>query len=653
MIGTILDDSYRVESRIGEGTFGVVYLCTEIALNRPVAIKMITPSVVGTREGQRLLTEGRHLAALNHPNVVQIYRLGRFADAPYIVMEHLTGKTLRSVLSASRPPLPRGLEMMHQVASGLAAIHGKNLVHRDLSTNNIMVLDTGILKILDLGLARDITSLSTATAETFLAGTIPFISPEQVDGKPSQFASDIFAFGVMMYEVLTGSNPFEAEHYMSVLYNIVHRAPSPLESYVTDPPEGLAILLVQCLEKRPEDRPHSMQEVQDQLHHILSTADLDRSQPRGMAQPSEARLSAQRNPYLNRVMIKRKEDFFGREQELRRIYSRLNANPPGSVSIVGERKIGKSSLLNHVYMRSQREIFLEHPESMIMVFLDLQEQHGISLDGFVKVLLHMASFELRGRLDVGDCSSGLNGIKDLVQRLEKNGFRLAIMLDEFEVITRNPKFDLEFFSFLRFLANHYNVAYVTSSARDLQVLCHTKEISDSPFFNIFTTMRLSVFKEPEALELIRVPSERVGRPLEPYAKEILALSGLFPFLIQIACSHMMEHLEEVGTVREPDLREMSRTFYEEAKLHYRYMWDGFDGDHRNAITRVARRKGIPEALRHVLEDLKRRHYVAEGSNGDRLFSGPFAEFVLKEAREPGPRSLWERIRGRGHQGGLA
>jgi serine/threonine-protein kinase len=248
----------------------------------------------------------------------------------------------------------------------------------------------------------------------------------------------------------------------------------------------------------------------------------------------------------------------------------------------------------------------------------------------VKILLGMAGYELRGRLELSDCAPTLDGVKDLVQRLDRNGYRLAILLDEFEAITRNSNFNLEFFSFLRYLANHYNVAYLTSSARDLQVLCHTKEISDSPFFNIFSTLRLSVFRQKEAEDLIRVPSERVGRPLAPYAAQLIDMAGLFPFFLQIACSHALEYLEEAPPPDKLYIDEIRTRFLEEAMLHYRYIWEGFDVHERSAVLRVAKGKGVPEALQHVLEDLARRHYVVSSGTPPRLFASTFDEFVRKE-----------------------
>ncbi len=646
MIGTILDGEYRVDELLGQGAFGVVYKCEEVSLSRTVAIKMLNAGLADEKAMQQFLVEGRNLASLNHPNVVQIYRLGSYEGHPYIVMEFLVGKTLRALLREARPLLRDGLEMMRQVASGLVAVHSKGIVHRDLSSNNVVILESGRVKILDLGLAKEVQSLSTVSAESFLAGTIPYISPEQIEGLGVTPASDLFSLGVMMYQVVTGRNPFEAEHFMSVLYNIAHREAAPVESLVSGVPHELARLIEHCMEKRPQDRPASAVAVEEAIAAILSSATLDGVAETVAAPPTTSRRQSLPNPYLSRVMIKRREDFFGRGQEIKRIYARLNATPPGSVSIVGERKIGKSSLLNYIYMRRSREEFLDQPEKMVMVFLDLQEQNSMTLESFVRILLGMADYELRGRLQVADCENSLSGIKDLVQRLDRAGFCLAILLDEFEAITRNANFGLEFFSFLRYLANHYNVAYLTSSAKDLQILCHTKEISDSPFFNIFSTLRLGVLKEEEAEELIRVPSERLGLSLLPHKKEILAMTGCFPFFIQIACAHAIEYLDETGGKTIADFGEIRRRFYEEVKLHYSYIWESLDGDEQSAVLRVAKGRQIPVSLQHVLEELGRRHYVIQEGKSVRLFAATFDEFVRKMDDGSAHRSFLGKLFGR-------
>ncbi len=647
MIGRVVEEEYRVTEVIGEGAFGTVYRAEDLRLGRAVALKMLNKAAATEREIHRFLSEGRILASLSHPNVVQIFRLGECDGNPYIVMEYLEGRPLSEALRHERLPVRRGMETMRQIAGGLGAIHARGIVHRDLSTNNIILTASGAAKILDLGLARDTRDLPTVSGERNIVGTISYMAPEVVDGKAATSASDLFSFGIILYEVLAGRNPFQADHFMAALYNIVNRDPEPLENLVRGMYPPLYDLARQCLQKDPAARPPDAVCIEAVLQAALE-GPLPEGETAGAAPPParEARPTA-RNPYLNRVMIKGPENFFGRHQEIKRIFARLNTTPPGSISIVGDRRIGKSSLLNLIYSRRAREEHLQNPERLVMIFLDLQQEKWMSLPSFIRLLRGMVNVELRGRITVSDCTDDLEGIKEMVERLDRAGLHLAILLDEFETVTSNPSFDLEFFSFLRYLANHFNVAYLTSSARDLQILCHTKEISDSPFFNIFSTMRLGIFRRTDAEELIRVPSERVGRPLAPYTESIIGLAGLFPFYLQIACCHTLEYLDEVPNLSEPDFNEIGRRFFEEAKLHYRYIWDAMDSLERSTIVRLARGRGIPDSLCHVLDELNRRSFVAPDPGGrPKLFAESFAEFIRHEGTGREGGSLLSRIFGR-------
>ncbi|TMQ72162.1 MAG: hypothetical protein E6K80_03485, partial [Candidatus Eisenbacteria bacterium] len=443
LIGSIIDGSYRIERVLGEGGFGVVYAGTEIALKRPVAIKMLKPGPISDRELARFEAEGQNLATLNHPNVVHIYRLGTHDGRPYIVMEFVAGTTLRQMMRTERPPVRRIVEIMKQAACGLDAIHRMGIQHRDLSPNNIMVTESGVAKILDLGLSKMMTGDSSVETQRYLVGTLFYVSPEQIDGRGGSVRGEIFSFGVVLYEALTGVHPFRAEHHMSLLYNITQRDPEPMAIHFPECPEDLEVLVARCLRKRPDERPATMEEVERALGEILLSPTLGSTTHRPVPLASLPRATP-RNPYLNRMMIKHREDFFGRSQEIKRIYARLNASPPGSVSIVGDRKIGKSSLLNYLYARPNRQQYLEQADKTVMVFLDLQQEKNMSVESFVRTLLGIANFELRGRLDVSDCALNLDGIRDMVQRLDGAGYRITILLDEFEAVTTNPNFHLEF-----------------------------------------------------------------------------------------------------------------------------------------------------------------------------------------------------------------
>jgi serine/threonine-protein kinase len=153
------------------------------------------------------------------------------------------------------------LHILRQVASGLAAIHAIGLLHRDVSPNNIMVLDDDVAKVLDLGLAKNVDSTVSMDSHGAFVGTMAYVSPEQLDGGEPRFASEVFVFGVILYEALAGVHPFRAEHPMTLLNNIAQREPEPLASRLPDCPAPLADLVTRCLAKRPEDRPASIADV--------------------------------------------------------------------------------------------------------------------------------------------------------------------------------------------------------------------------------------------------------------------------------------------------------------------------------------------------------------------------------------------------------
>jgi AAA+ ATPase superfamily predicted ATPase len=197
-------------------------------------------------------------------------------------------------------------------------------------------------------------------------------------------------------------------------------------------------------------------------------------------------------------MIANPTEFFGREREVR-IYSRLDAPRPQSISIVGDRRIGKSSLLYHIYRVRNRKQYMTNHEEAIFVYLDFQQDLEFDVPRFIDFLFNMFSYESKSERDYTKKERTLDELKNVIQQLHDEGKRIVILMDEFEVITRNPRFEGQFFSLLRALANSYRVAYVTSSHEDLQKMCHNKDISDSPFFNIFSNLILRPFSRRKRL----------------------------------------------------------------------------------------------------------------------------------------------------------
>lgn len=341
---------------------------------------------------------------------------------------------------------------------------------------------------------------------------------------------------------------------------------------------------------------------------------------------SSAQNLTPRNPYLNRVAIKDPAQFFGRAREAAKIFSRIGASRPQSISVVGERRIGKSSLLYYINHPEVRARYLDSPESFVFVFIDLQQKRRLTLTEFFKELFTLVAKET-GDETVRKLEPGFDSVRTMLEDFRREGRKLVVLFDEFDAITANRAFDLEFYSFLRSIANNYDVAYVTSSARDLQELCHTQLIADSPFFNIFTNVFLRAFARKEAMELITRPSSEAGLPLSGYARRITETAGHFPYFLQIACSTYFDHLlENDGKL---DREEVESTFLDEAKGQFRFIWDHMNEGQRSAVRVFLAEGCVEKEQEHIYEDLKRAGYFIEDDRGPRIFSTLFSSVVSR------------------------
>ena len=333
------------------------------------------------------------------------------------------------------------------------------------------------------------------------------------------------------------------------------------------------------------------------------------------------------NPYLNRVMIRDVSGFYGRTSEFQRIYARFAAAArPQSISIVGERRIGKSSLLHYLYHPATRKKHLPEPHKYVFAFIDFQEEQLTSVDAFFQAIFDSVRQEYEIKFDLPE-KMDYQSFKTLVRQCDARGLRLIILIDEFDAVTSNPIFEADFFSFLRSMANKYNIAYAVTTARDLQTLCHSKEIATSPFFNIFSNLNLGVFKPEEARELICGPSAEAGFPLQPFVDNIVSLAGYFPFYLQIACSAYFEQMKEHDLSWDALHAEAKKQFLEEAEVHFKNTWENLDERERNVVHQIIAGKKLRESEQYLVTKLQRSGCVSNA--GDlRLFSDAFAEYII-------------------------
>ncbi len=272
---------YEILSPLGAGGMGEVYRARDTRLDRDVAIKILPANFSADPERlRRFDQEARAAGQLNHPNVLTVHDLGTHEGSPYLVTELIEGRTVRERLLAGPISVPDVVEFAAQIARGLAAAHEKGIAHRDLKPENLLVTGDGRLKILDFGLAKlslphpadcNITAaptIATATEPGVVMGTMNYMSPEQVRGRPADLRSDLFSFGTILHEMLTGRKAFQRETAAETMTSILRDEPAGLEAAGRKVPTALARLVRRCLEKAPEKRPSSARDLVVELEAI-------------------------------------------------------------------------------------------------------------------------------------------------------------------------------------------------------------------------------------------------------------------------------------------------------------------------------------------------------------------------------------------------
>jgi TolB-like protein/Tfp pilus assembly protein PilF/tRNA A-37 threonylcarbamoyl transferase component Bud32 len=253
MIGHTISH-YRIIEKLGEGGMGVVYKAEDTKLKRTVALKFLSPQAVGTAdEKTRLIHEAQAASALNHPNVTTIYEINEHEGQLFIAMELVDGKTLKQVVIKELSSVKRVLDVAIQAGEGLAAAHEKGIIHRDIKSENIMVTAKGQAKVMDFGLAK-VRGSTRLTQVGSTVGTASYMSPEQAQGEEVDHRSDIFSFGVVLYELLTGRLPFKGEHEAALMYSIINQEPPPVARFNERASDDLQRVVSKTLAKDCDER---------------------------------------------------------------------------------------------------------------------------------------------------------------------------------------------------------------------------------------------------------------------------------------------------------------------------------------------------------------------------------------------------------------
>jgi serine/threonine-protein kinase len=270
---TIVNDRYEIGKRIGRGGMAEIFQARDILLDRPVAMKVLFPEfATDPAFVERFRREAQAAANLNHPNIVAVYDWGKVNNTYFIAMEYVNGRTLADILKQSGTLTPMQVcDVMSEVASALISAHQNGVIHRDIKPGNILVSTTGQIKVADFGIARALgAGVEQGLTQTgAVMGTATYFSPEQAQGVSTDQRSDIYSLGVVMYEMLSGVPPFTGENAVAIAYKQVHERAMPLDQRLTSAPPEVAAIVAKCMEKSPDDRYSSAEEVRDELRRFV------------------------------------------------------------------------------------------------------------------------------------------------------------------------------------------------------------------------------------------------------------------------------------------------------------------------------------------------------------------------------------------------
>ncbi len=348
MIGQTISH-YKILDKLGEGGMGVVYKAEDIKLNRTVGLKFLPPSFSFDKEAKkRFIHEAQSASALDHSNICNIHEIGETAEGQlFIVMSYYEGETLKNKIEGGALDITETIKIILQIAEGLNKAHEKGIVHRDIKPANIFITNEGIIKILDFGLAK--SSGRTQLTETeSTTGTCNYMSPEQALGEEADQRTDIWALGIVMYEMLTGKPPFDSNYNQAIIYSILNRE-IDLEKLKTKVPEDFSLIIFKCLNKDKNERYQEIEELISELREIKKDSSITSS-------VLKHKLPSYLNSGIGEI-ISDKTVLVAREQELEKLEIFLDSALSGKsqlVFVTGESGAGKTALVEKFCINAQK-----------------------------------------------------------------------------------------------------------------------------------------------------------------------------------------------------------------------------------------------------------------------------------------------------------
>ncbi len=274
MVNDIIDGKYQIISKIGSGGTSIVYKAQRLADEKIVAIKIIREELDNVKENERhFYLEAEALSKMSHRNIRRIFGVGQWNDSLYMVTEFIDGLTLKDIISEGKLTTQKAVDYALQIAAGIEHAHRKDIIHRDIKPQNVIVSNDGTVKIVDFGIARMTSQTTRTMAGKDVVGSVHYLSPEQARGAQVDNRSDIYSFGILLYEMFTGKVPFEGTEAVSIAMRHVNQIPEPPQSVNPEITSGINDIIVKCIQKDPENRYQTASELREDLLLYVANPD--------------------------------------------------------------------------------------------------------------------------------------------------------------------------------------------------------------------------------------------------------------------------------------------------------------------------------------------------------------------------------------------
>lgn len=330
------------------------------------------------------------------------------------------------------------------------------------------------------------------------------------------------------------------------------------------------------------------------------------------------------NPYRKTESVFEYWKFWGRTTETARIFSRIGASRPQSVSLIGEPGIGKTSIIKYLQVPEIQKTYLDDPDKTLILEKKISADSGEKPEDFTDNLARLAG----GHIDVELEGPGYEGFMSLIKNPVISSLKLIFCLDDFHLVTENPNYPMEFFSFLRSIANNYNVAYVTTSPLELQRLCVSQVVEESPFFNIFTNIPLRPLKSGEARESIIDSSAAAGCSLESYVDYIIEWAGTVPDDLMCACELIFDRMEDSKRLlTNAEKNEFENEYLSIREPIFSKRWAALGTELQDVLILIISGKTIPKSRKYLVTELERKGYAGKETERYSVLSHAFARYI--------------------------